>query len=224
MSVIITCAGSTSVHGIYDYNGSQFIKRVGDGKYIAYSTDRWIIQDAVDEYYYLIETNNENNIIDNGIRTWVVMGGGTLPLPKITYLNYTTCTTLVVAGSSETGANNGVYNLAYTEDPIPEPFYVNSLNAAYTIEQMSLDEGQAEWGLLGAGTVVYGSITVPNGTPPVGNLTGGGSIDLGGSCNIFDCESTPTPTPPAGSGFFVYNNNNTFRLRRSGNSFFIRAS
>lgn len=215
MSIIINCAGSVIVNGIYDYNAATltFYKRgQANNIYspvINYVSDRWIIQDIVDQYYYLIEANNENSILDNGFRTWVLSGGGEPPLPKATALNYTTCTTLVVSDSPETNANNGVYNLTYTEDPIPEPFYVNSLNGTYTIEQMSLDEGQREWALLGAGIVPYGSITVPDGNPPIGELAGGGNIDFSNTCSFLNCEETPTS-----SDFFVYTKNNVHHIRK----------
>jgi|694.fasta_scaffold17291_8 hypothetical protein len=233
MSVIITCAGTTLVNRVYDYNGTSFISRNGisSSPYISYSVDRWIIQDNVDQYYYLIESNNANNIIDNGVRTWVTMGGGTSPVPKVSSLEYSTCNTLIVFGSSESGANNGVYLLAYTEDPTPRPFYVNTVNATYTIEQISLDEGQREWALLGAGEVVYGSITVPDYTPPIGALIAGqgvgqgagGSIDFSSSCSFLECNSEGGGETPSGSGsFFVYNNSGSFRLYRQYNSIYIR--
>jgi hypothetical protein len=170
MSIIITCAGSNVVNGVYDFNGNSFAKRNGSifSPVIVYSAGRWTIGDINRNYYYLIESNDENSIIDNGVRTWVLQDGAA-PLPKVSVLNHTNCTTVIISGSGESSVN-GEYTLQIGSGGVA--FYTKGNNLS--IEYVNDNDGDGWVLYYDSGSEIiplytfYGSIVSE---PPIGEWT-----------------------------------------------------
>jgi hypothetical protein len=230
MSVIITCAGSNVVNGIYDFNGSSFGKRGGSifSPTIVYSAGRWTIGDVNRNYYYLIESYNENSIIDNGVRTWVLEAGAA-PLPKVSALNHTNCTTVIISGSGESSVN-GEYALQIGPGGIV--FYTKGSN--FSIEYVSDINGDGWVLYYDSGSEItplytfYGGIASE---PPLGEwadtnqiptiFPGSTNGEVSSSANCLICGGGGDGG--ATSRRFVYINNNIPYIRKSAaNNFFIR--
>ena len=235
ISIYVNCAGSYNANGVYYFNLTGPSTGWFDGPNgfeIVYDTDRWILQDAVDQYYALITENatDAGAVSDGTNNNWITLGGGESPAPKSYYYSNGICGVLEVSNAVD---GNGPYQLFYTNGSPPAPYYVSNIDSDYTLEIITYEQDAGiDYAIWMFGHIVNGDnenlgmLTVIDGEPPIGQFTSGSpptvsaTVGWGSGCDFLDCDSITTPS---GSGFFVYKHNNEFKIQKSGNSFFIRA-
>lgn len=214
MAIYIGCAGTSAVNGVYTDLGGNVYEHSTTLYTIVLNGSTYELRNMSNDVLY------QNNSLLS-LTAWTVVGGSS-PGPFSYTYDYTICNTLTIWGlTGGNAAANGDYTVLY--DAFNNPYYRNAGNT-YELT-FTPEEGVDIWILSAVGGSTIGYVYVTNGYPPVGNIIDNlssvlGSSNFSSNCSFLSCDGNNGQ--PAGSGFYVYNNNGNFYLYRANNNNYIR--